>query len=271
MIMHARSGGNLEVMGMLQGKVVGTSFVVLDTFALPVEGTETRVNAGNQAIEYTGRYVDMAQEVGRLENLCGWYHSHPGYLCWLSGIDLNTQQLNQSYQDPWVAIVVDPIHTISSGKVTIGAFRSFPEGYTEDVQSSNYKSIPKEKIQDFGFHWKYYYELNIEIFKSSTDAKLLSLVWNKYWIKTLSSTPLIVNKNYLTQQVNDLASKISEAELNLSRSGKFGFHHVENGKEDPNENSLENINRDTCKLACEALRGLITFQVKNNLFNVKPQ
>lgn len=34
-----------QVMGILQGKVVGDTFIVIDSFALPVEGTETRVNA----------------------------------------------------------------------------------------------------------------------------------------------------------------------------------------------------------------------------------
>lgn len=32
-------------MGLMQGKVQGDTFVVIDSFALPVEGTETRVNA----------------------------------------------------------------------------------------------------------------------------------------------------------------------------------------------------------------------------------
>ena len=34
-----------QVMGLMQGKVQGDTFVVIDSFALPVEGTETRVNA----------------------------------------------------------------------------------------------------------------------------------------------------------------------------------------------------------------------------------
>ena len=45
-------------------------------------------------------------QVGRLENVIGWYHSHPGYGCWLSGIDVSTQMTNQQYLEPWVAIVV---------------------------------------------------------------------------------------------------------------------------------------------------------------------
>ena len=91
--------------------------------------------------------------MGRLENAIGWYHSHPGYGCWLSGIDVATQMLNQKYQEPWLAVVVrfhfrckhfipflgptpqllpltlqiDPTRTVSAGKVEIGAFRTYPE------------------------------------------------------------------------------------------------------------------------------------------------
>ena len=45
MVIHARSGGNIEIMGLLLGKVEGQVMIVMDSFALPVEGTETRVNA----------------------------------------------------------------------------------------------------------------------------------------------------------------------------------------------------------------------------------
>ena len=58
MAMHAKSGGNLEIMGMLQGKVHQDTFIVIDVFALPVEGTETRVNAQAEAYEYI---VDFAE------------------------------------------------------------------------------------------------------------------------------------------------------------------------------------------------------------------
>ena len=52
--------------------------VVMDSFALPVEGTETRVNAQAQGYEYMTAYIEAAKQVGRLENAIGWYHSHPG-------------------------------------------------------------------------------------------------------------------------------------------------------------------------------------------------
>ena len=46
---HAKSGGDLEIMGLMQGKIMNNTFYVLDAFALPVTGTETRVNAGAEA------------------------------------------------------------------------------------------------------------------------------------------------------------------------------------------------------------------------------
>ena len=43
-------------------------------------------------------FQDASKSVQRYENVVGWYHSHPGYGCWLSGIDCSTQMLNQQYQ-----------------------------------------------------------------------------------------------------------------------------------------------------------------------------
>lgn len=35
--------------------------------------------------------------------------------------------LNQNFQEPFVAIVIDPVRTISAGKVCLGAFRTYPK------------------------------------------------------------------------------------------------------------------------------------------------
>lgn len=67
MVMHARSGGSLEIMGLMLGKVDGNSMIIMDVFALPVEGTETRVNAQAQAYEYMTQYIESAKEVGELQ------------------------------------------------------------------------------------------------------------------------------------------------------------------------------------------------------------
>jgi COP9 signalosome complex subunit 5 len=73
--MHARSGGTIEVMGLLMGKVTllecpflreqvdGDTMIVMDSFALPVEGTETRVNAHAEGYEYMVEYLTLIRQV----------------------------------------------------------------------------------------------------------------------------------------------------------------------------------------------------------------
>lgn len=55
-------------MGLLLGKVDGNTMIVMDSFALPVEGTETRVNAQAQAYEYMAAYTEAAKQVCNLES-----------------------------------------------------------------------------------------------------------------------------------------------------------------------------------------------------------
>ena len=59
----------MEVMGFLLGKVDGNTMIVMDGVALPVEGTETRVNAHAQAYEYMAAYHVAAVQVGRVSHL----------------------------------------------------------------------------------------------------------------------------------------------------------------------------------------------------------
>ena len=63
MVMHARSGDKIEVMGLMLGKIDGNCMIVMDSFALPVEGTETRVNAQAAAYEYMTTYIEGAKKV----------------------------------------------------------------------------------------------------------------------------------------------------------------------------------------------------------------
>ena len=119
MVMHAVSGGKLEIMGVMQGKIIGDNFLVMDAFGLPVTGTETRVNPGAEANAFMVNHLELSQKVGRLENICGWYHSHPGYGCWLSGIDVTTQKLQQKHSEPYLAIVIDPNKTMAVSGLTL--------------------------------------------------------------------------------------------------------------------------------------------------------
>ncbi|PSR78583.1 hypothetical protein PHLCEN_2v7330 [Hermanssonia centrifuga] len=280
MVIHARSGVPHEIMGLMQGKVVGTSLVIVDSFALPVQGTETRVNAQNEANEYMVQYIQGSERVARLEHAVGWYHSHPGYGCWLSGIDVNTQMTNQKFQDPFVAVVIDPNRTISAGKVDIGAFRTYPENYTPpDAAASEYQSIPLNKIEDFGVHANQYYPLEVQIFKSSLDSELLGLLWNKYWANTLSQSPLISNRAYAVSQLADLHQKLAKAQQSIPNTRAPApvlkddikstlTKKEEKKKEDANQ--LAKSVKDSNKIAIEAQHGLIAQVLKDVIFSMRP-
>lgn len=70
----------------------------------------------------------------------GWYHSHPGFGCWLSGVDINTQQSFEQLNARAVSIVVDPIQSVKGkvrGSRTNGGSRSVLQRYrlSEDIRN----------------------------------------------------------------------------------------------------------------------------------------
>ncbi|CAE7112781.1 unnamed protein product [Rhizoctonia solani] len=314
MVIHARSGGIYEIMGMMQGKVraADRSLVVMDSFALPVQGeslaggswraevfkldlfvprgermmwltvivagTETRVNAANEANEYMVAFKEGSERAGRLENAIGWYHSHPGYGCWLSGIDVDTQSTNQQWQDPFVAVVIDPNRTISAGKVDIGAFRTFPPDYKPATSElTEYQSIPLSKIEDFGVHANSYYPLEVEVFKSKLDNELLGRLWNKYWVNTLSQSALISNRAYAVSQLTDLGAKLAKAQGSINQRGGAASNtalagKAKGGEEEKvrEESALNKVVKDSTKIAREAQHGLIAQVLKDIVFGARP-
>jgi COP9 signalosome complex subunit 5 len=279
MTIHARSGGNIEIMGLMLGYVSGRSLVITDALRLPVEGTETRVNAQADADEYMVNFMSASRDGGgQLENAIGWYHSHPGYGCWLSGIDVATQRLHQQVNDPFVAVVIDPDRTASAGKVEIGAFRTYPEGkeptnkqFTDE--SDDFQAIPQDKIQDFGVHNKAYYPLEVAHYKSTLDTYLLGLLWNKYWTSTLSQSPLFTNRDYTNKQIADHADKIRgcvpkmrSGGASMSRRGQELAGNGEKNFKVVRDGDLEKIVRGAKKIESEELAGLLANEVKQKLF-----
>jgi hypothetical protein len=136
-------------------------------------------------------------------------------------------------------VQIDPNRTISAGRVDIGAFRTYPAGYSPPhASTSEYQSIPLNKIEDFGVHANQYYSLDVQIFKSSLDTELLGMLWNKYWVNTLSQSPLISvrlfscvlhldrgayifstqNRAYAASQLTDLHQKLTKAAGNVPQT-----------------------------------------------------
>ena len=201
----------------------------MDAFSLPVEATETRVNAAADANEYLVNHIEDCESINRPENVCGWYHSHPGYGCWLSGIDVNTQMLYQKVQEPFLAIVIDPKRTMSAGKVEIGCFRTYSEPHIQkleaEMQGEKQKgtfSVPMDKIEEMGTHYHKYYQLECSFFKSKLDDQMLARLWNEYWLATLSASPLLSNQKQITNQIIDLNSKVAQASSESGNSNAYG-------------------------------------------------
>jgi len=262
MVMHACSGGTLEVMGNMIGATVGDTIVVLDSFALPVTGTETRVNAGDDAMQYQINYQGANQILGRGEVQCGWYHSHPGYGCWLSGIDVRTQDTQQQL-GPYIAVVVDPVRTSKAGRVEIGAFRTYPEGFkpATEVGRSNH-CIPVAKVEDWGSHADRYYSMDISYFKSSLDSKLLHLLWHEYWIRTLSSSPLLANKDYNIGHIRGMAESFEGVDTSYLSDTKHSKLHSEK-----TETALSRSAEESARISAEEMHNLIAMSMKRSLFD----
>ena len=77
--------------------------------------------------------------------------SHPGFGCWMSGVDINTQQSFEALNQRAVAVVVDPIQSVK-GKVVIDCFRlinpqSMMMGQEPRQTTSNVGHLKKPSIQ----------------------------------------------------------------------------------------------------------------------------
>jgi COP9 signalosome complex subunit 5 len=272
---HCKRGGQIEVMGMLQGYALGDAFVVTDAFELPVEGTETRVNAQAEAYEYMVAYTQAFEALGRKEKVVGWYHSHPGYGCWMSGIDVNTQQLNQRHFEPFVAVVIDPLRTSATGKVEIGAFRTYPEGYTppNEVSTSSKQGVPSNKMEDFGAHANQYYSLEVSFFKSSLDARTLDDLSERYWVNMLDSSPWTTNEKLFESWMTDVEGKLERAEKTALRGG--ATHERGNpfartptsAVNGPDVSALASATHDAVALAMEQSKAFASYAVKRALFD----
>ncbi len=97
-----------EVMGLLIGKLFqddqGEYGMVTDVVSAPLVADETYVKFNHESIEELFETLDQMEE----RMIIGWYHSHPGYGCFLSQIDMATH-LSIFGDGKGFAIVVDPM------------------------------------------------------------------------------------------------------------------------------------------------------------------
>ena len=122
MLKHCRSGIPFEVMGLMVGEIHDDYTIsVVDVFSMPQKGTTISVESVDPVFQQ--QFMDRMKQVGRTENVVGWYHSHPGFGPWLSGTDVETQKAQEQLNPRAVAVVLDPVQSVK-GKVVIDAFRN---------------------------------------------------------------------------------------------------------------------------------------------------
>merc|ERR1711998_520968 len=190
MLKHGRAGVPMEVMGLMLGEFVDDYTIVCkDVFAMPQSGTGVSVEAVDPVFQM--KMLEMLKQTGRPEMVVGWYHSHPGFGCWLSGVDVNTQQSFEALNARAVAVVVDPIQSVK-GKVVIDAFRSInPQqsmmGQEPRQNTSNVGHINKPSIQALihGLN-RHYYAIAIGYRKNELEQRMLLNLYESKWTKGLS-------------------------------------------------------------------------------------
>ncbi|KAI3439706.1 26S proteasome regulatory subunit RPN11 [Psidium guajava] len=213
-----RAGVPMEVMGLMLGEFVDEYTVrVVDVFAMPQSGTGVSVEAVDHVFQTN--MLDMLKQTGRPEMVVGWYHSHPGFGCWLSGVDINTQQSFEALNQRAVAVVVDPIQSVK-GKVVIDAFRLInPQtmmlGQEPRQTTSNLGHLNKPSIQALihGLN-RHYYSIAINYRKNELEEKMLLNLHKKKWTDGLTlrrfDTHSKTNEQTVQEMLN-LAIKYNKA------------------------------------------------------------
>jgi 26S proteasome regulatory subunit N11 len=190
MLKHGRAGVPMEVMGLMLGEFVDDFTVrVIDVFAMPQSGTGVSVEAVDHVFQTN--MLEMLRQTGRPEVVVGWYHSHPGFGCWLSGVDINTQQSFEQLNPRAVAVVVDPIQSVK-GKVVIDAFRLInPQlimmGQEPRQTTSNigYLTKPSLSAKIHGLD-RHYYSIAISYRKNQLEEQMLLNLNKNKWTEGLT-------------------------------------------------------------------------------------
>ncbi|KAI8586270.1 multicatalytic endopeptidase [Geranomyces variabilis] len=248
MLKHGRAGVPMEVMGLMLGEFVDDYTVrVIDVFAMPQSGTGVSVEAVDPVFQT--KMLDMLKQTGRPEMVVGWYHSHPGFGCWLSSVDINTQQSFEALNQRAVAVVVDPIQSVK-GKVVIDAFRSInPQmmmlGQEPRQTTSNIGHLNKPNIQALihGLN-RHYYSIGINYRKNELEQQMLMNLHKKTWTNGLLLNDFDQHTKDNEQAVKTMLS-LSEAynksviEESTMTADQLKTRHV--GKQDPKRHLEDNV------------------------------
>ena len=238
MLKHGRAGVPLEVMGLMLGRFVDDYTIeIADVFAMPQSGTGVSVEAVDEV--YQTEFMNKLSQTGRRENVVGWYHSHPGFGCWLSNVDVNTAISFEQLNPRSVSVVVDPIQSVK-GKIVIDAFRTIPK------QALMMNVEPRQTTSNIGFLNKptlkalmhglgrSYYSINIDYRRDELVEEMLLNLKRRQWYRGLTMPPYRQNDILATETLTrmttltqefakniDAEKDKTEEELKVERTGKI--------------------------------------------------
>ena len=170
-------------------RITSYTIICVDVFAMPQSGTSVSVESVDPVFQT--KMLEMLKAVNRPEMVVGWYHSHPGFGCWLSGVDVNTQQSFEQLNKRAVAVVIDPIQSVK-GKVVIDAFRlinqqavMFGQEYRQNTSNQGYLKKPSIQALVHNLN-RHYYSINISYRKNELEQKMLLNLHKKTWTDGLA-------------------------------------------------------------------------------------
>lgn len=212
----------MEVMGLMLGEFVDDYTVqVIDVFAMPQSGTTVSVESVDHVFQT--RMLEMLKQTGRPESVVGWYHSHPGFGCWLSSVDINTQQSFESLTSRSVAVVIDPIQSVK-GKVVVDAFRlinphTVLAGQEPRQTTSNIGHINKPSIQALihGLN-RHYYSIAVNYRKTELEQAMLMNLHKRNWTEGLRLRDFKGHKGG-----NEKAIKVCHGRISIQAIGLMDF------------------------------------------------
>jgi len=266
MLKHGRVGTPFEVMGLMLGEFIDDYTIrCIDVFAMPQRASSVNVESVDPVFQ--AKMMSMLKQTGRHEMVVGWYHSHPGFGCWLSSVDMNTQQSFEQLNERSVATVVDPIQSVK-GKVVMDSFRlinaQFAMRGKEPRQSTSCRGhLKKPSIQALihGLNRQYYSIINVFL-KSKAEENMLKQLDRVQWDRGLRMKDPKVHRKSNGDMIADMKSLTKTWKKRLSEESKIAdreklkIAHV--GKIDPrlrlgrhmNDLFASNVSRDmTCNIA----------------------
>ncbi len=100
----ASSNTEREIGGYLIGKIIDEKILVTDAIYATADSNPTFVSFDNM-LQF--KIIEELEKKGRDYTILGWYHTHPGLGCFLSGTDIATQKIYQALLPEAIAMVCD--------------------------------------------------------------------------------------------------------------------------------------------------------------------